>query len=164
MEEITVTFTVTGEKVLALTIYGKPVPYQRTRSVTINGVTRHYNPENYTRYRKYVASEILKTVGRENLPKFPPPNHKDRKEYIEKNRYSLAVNVYRQRRSGDKDNFLKGLSDSLQDSGILADDEQLDSSCIERETDSKNPRITFCLIKLPVPVKVKKERKKNKQE
>lgn len=165
MEEITVTFTKTGQKVLSLVIYGKPVAYMRTRSTKVNGRTIHYTPKVYKDYRKLVADAIVKAVGRENLPVFPPPNHKDRKKYIHENRYCLAATFYRVARRMDKDNLEKALSDSFKDAKLIADDEQIDSSCIEREIDKDNPRVEFCLIKLPVPVKPeKKSRKKNKQE
>ena len=155
-------FAVEGEVVLEHTIYGNPIPFKRVRANTRGKRPVFYNDPTYTKYKKFVGSEIVKILGLKNMPVIPEVGSKERTKHLADTRYFLRAKFYRDARRGDKDNLEKVFNDSFQDIGLIANDEQIDDSYISKAIDKDNPRVEFCLIKLPVPVKVKKPRKRKK--
>ena len=114
--------------VLSFTVPGPPVPQPRARVVqTGSGMVRAYDPERARNYKRHVG-----IVARGALSHLP--------YWSFEGQHALTVRVYRARRAGDLDNFVKGISDAL--NGIAWED---DSSVVELHAfmsdDSARPRV-----------------------
>ena len=128
--------------IIEFTFGGEPVPAMRPR---VAG-RRAYTPPKYKKYKEALANAIKKEYGYFSWD-IPEPNSKERTKYLANNRYILSVNVYRRTNRGDADNFLKSVQDALQDSGVIADDSQIDRATVEKFIDKENPRIELILEK-----------------
>jgi Holliday junction resolvase RusA-like endonuclease len=126
--------------ILEFTFYGEPVPFQRPR---FNGRFA-FNDTRYSAYKKDLATAVQKECRGQITPA-PEPNTKARSLFLNTNRYKLRVRAYRSRNTGDVDNFVKTVLDALQDSGVIADDCQVDKIIGEKFIDKVCPRISFLL-------------------
>jgi Holliday junction resolvase RusA-like endonuclease len=124
--------------------HGEPVPAARARS----GQGRTYTPEKYRAYKEGLATALMARF-REILPEIPGTRiPKERKKYLDQNRYRVEITVYRSKRTGDWDNFAKSVCDALQDAGLIADDSQIDEGHCWKRIDKTNPRIEFELERI----------------
>ena len=125
---------------------GPPVPYER-----MNYSNRWAERVvNYLAYKKAMAEaiaakypELVLDVPPTSLPAARRKFNKTQKGV----RYQLCAHVYRVADRGDLGNFMKGIEDALEDSGVIWNDKQVTRYFGNPEVfiDAKNPRIEFWL-------------------
>lgn len=59
------------------------------------------------------------------------------------------MKIYRERNSGDVDNYAKGIIDSMQDAGIVRNDSLIVRLIMEKFTDPENPRVEVSIAERP---------------
>jgi Holliday junction resolvase RusA-like endonuclease len=130
-----------GQKMqFAFTFPGEPVPFQRPR---FNGKFV-FNDKRYSNYKSNFSAAI-KHYFENDIKPSPKTGTKERALFLNQNRYRLKVKAYRSANRGDIDNFIKTVQDALQDSGLIADDAQIDKVVGTKFIDKINPRIEFIL-------------------
>jgi Holliday junction resolvase RusA-like endonuclease len=124
--------------------YGEPVPALRAR------MTRGrppYTPPKYADYKRALAAAISRDYGHwaAEIPGQDRP--KERLKFFKNNRYALMVDIYRPKRRGDVDNYLKCVQDSLQQAGVIGNDSQIYAVTAVVWEDKANPRLEIRLTR-----------------
>lgn len=125
---------------LELTHLGEPVPASRPRFAK----GRTYNDPKYTKYKKALIKALKEQYGFWAWD-IPSAGDKARSKYLAKYRYELIVNVYRSKNTGDIDNHVKSVMDSLTQSGVIGDDSQIDKVIANKFIDKNKPRVYLAL-------------------
>lgn len=124
-------------KILAFWVEGRPVAWQRAVTVrTPRGKRRTFVPDRTRRWKSTVRLHAMRAVA---CAGWTPDDAA----------YSVDVAVYRARRAGDADNYLKAIKDAL-NAIVWPDDRMVIESCV-RLIDGQGTGVMVRVSKEPRP-------------
>jgi Holliday junction resolvase RusA-like endonuclease len=118
-----------------LVILGRPVSTTNSRRIAYNRRTGRRFTIKSKAYAAWAVDAIAQLAQQRIKPRRRTITHP----------VAVTLTVFRERNTGDLDNFAKGALDALQESGWLEDDAQVVALHMHKDLDRENPRIEILI-------------------